>query len=84
MRASTSKKGTTGWHRGAERARAQAVALLKRIGPSVDTLTEAELRKMHRQLAADLKRLVREIDKHLAEAPAKTASAATRSRGRPL
>ena len=74
MAGSTSKKGSPAWRRGVERARAQAVALLKRIGPNADQLTDEERKKMHRKLAADLQRLVREIDKHLAEIPAQKPS----------
>lgn len=70
MAGSPSKKGSPAWRRGVERARAQAVALLKRIGPNADQLTDEERKKMHRKLAADLQRLVRAIDKHLAEIPA--------------
>ena len=69
MAESTSKKGSPAWRRGVERARAQAVALLKRIGPNADQLTDEERKKMHRKLAADLQRLVRVIDKHLAAIP---------------
>lgn len=87
MTGSTSKKGSPAWRRGVERARAQAVALLKRIGPNADQLTDEERRKMHRKLAADLQRLVRVIDKHLAEIPGGTAPptppGTTRARRRP-
>ena len=69
MAGTTSKKGSPAWRRGVERARAQAVALLKRIGPNADQLTDDERRKMHKKLAADLQRLVRHIDEHLAEVP---------------
>ena len=40
MAGSPSKKGSPAWRRGVERARAQAVALLKRIGPKPDQLTD--------------------------------------------
>jgi hypothetical protein len=80
MAENTSKKGSPAWRRGVERARAQAVALLKRIGPNADQLSDEERRKMHRKLAADLQRLVRAIDKHLAEVPA-APPRATRTRG---
>jgi hypothetical protein len=79
---STSKKGSPVWRRGVERARAQAVALLKRIGPNADRLTEEELKKMHRKLAADLQRLVRDIDRHLAETLPGAPPSRTRPRGR--
>jgi hypothetical protein len=89
MTGSSSKKGSPAWRRGVERARAQAVALLKRIGPDADKLTEQEERQMHRKLAADLQRLVQVIDRHLAEIPAETPSPprttpgkAPRTRGR--
>jgi hypothetical protein len=74
MAGTTSKKGSPAWRRGVERARAQAVALLKRIGPNADQLTDEERKKMHKKLAADLQRLVRHIDKHLAEVPRDTPS----------
>lgn len=81
-----SKKGSPAWRRGVERARAQAVALLKRIGPNADQLSDDERKKMLRKLAADLQRLVRGIDKHLAEIPGEAPPAAaqrtTRPRGR--
>ena len=64
-----SKKGSPAWRRGVERARAQAVALQKRIGPNTDQLTDEERKKILRRLAADLQRLVRAIDQHLAEIP---------------
>jgi hypothetical protein len=91
MTGRTSKKRSPAWYRGVERARAQAVALLKRIGPNADQLTDEERKKMHRKLAADLQRLVRVIDKHLAEnspetappAPASPRTSRTRGRGRP-
>jgi hypothetical protein len=77
-----SKKGSPAWRRGVERARAQAVALLKRIGSNADQLTDEERKKMHRKLAADLQRLVRHIDKHLAEVPLETPSPRPTARGR--
>ena len=67
MARNTSKERSPAWYRGVERARAQAMALLKRIGPDPDLLTDEERKKMHRKLATDLQRLVRVIDKHLAE-----------------
>ena len=82
IKESSSKKGSPEWRRGVERARAQAVALLKRIGPDAEHLTEEERRKMHRKLAADLQRLVRAIDRHLAEAQPKATPSRTRTRGR--
>lgn len=69
IKRSTSKKGSPAWRRGAERARAQAVALLTRIGPNSDRLTDDERRKLLKKLTADLQRLVRAIDRHLAEIP---------------
>lgn len=81
MTGSTSKKGSPAWRRGVERARAQAVALLKRIGPNADQLSDEERKKMHRKLAADLQRLVRVIDKHLAEIPPGTPSPVANQRG---
>ena len=69
MRRFASKKGSPGWRRGVERARAQAVALLKRIGPNADRLTDEERREILKELVADLQRLVRAIDRHLAEVP---------------
>lgn len=69
MAGSPSKKGSPAWRRGVERARAQAVALLKRIGPKPDQLTDEERRKLLRKLATDLQRLVAHIDEHLAEVP---------------
>jgi len=91
MTGNTSKKRSPAWYRGVERARAQAVALLKRIGPNADQLTDEERKKMHRKLAADLQRLVRIIDKHLAETspetpsppPTSTRRARTRGSNRP-
>ena len=82
VKESSSKKGTPEWSRGVERARAQAVALLKRIGPDAEHLTEEERRKMHRKLAADLQRLVRAIDRHLAEAQTEKAPSRTRPSSR--
>ena len=67
MTRNTSKERSPAWYRGVERARAQAVALLKRIGSNPDLLSDEERRNMHRKLAADLQRLVRVIDKHLME-----------------
>ncbi len=64
---SSSNKGSPAWLRGAERARAQAVALLKRIGPDAEQLSDEERKTMLRDLTADLQHLVVEIDKHLAE-----------------
>ena len=75
MTGSPSKKGSPAWRRGVERARAQAVALQKRIGPNTDQLTDDERKKMLRKFAADLQRLVRVIDKHLAEIPSDTVTA---------
>ena len=72
MAGARSNKGSPAWRRGVERARAQAVALQKRIGPNTDQLTDEERKKMLRRLAADLQRLVRSIDKHLAEIPPDT------------
>ena len=69
MAGSPSKKGSPAWRRGVERARAQAVALLKRIGPKPDQLTDEERRKLLKKLATDLQRLVAHIDEHLAEGP---------------
>jgi hypothetical protein len=74
MTGSTRKRRSPAWYRGVERARAQAIALLKRIGPNADELTDEERKKMHRKLAADLHRLVRVIDKHLAENSPETPS----------
>ena len=74
MTRNTSKERSPAWYRGVERARAQAVALLKRIGPNPDLLSDDERKKMHRKLAADLQRLVRIIDKHLAENSPQTPS----------
>lgn len=78
---SSSKKGSPAWRRGVERARAQAVALQKRIGPNTDQLTDDERKKLLRRLAADLQRLVRIIDKHLAEIPPDTPSRPPTARG---
>lgn len=69
MATGTSKKGSPAWRRGVERARAQAVALQTRIGPNTDQLTDEQRKRLLRRLAADLQRLVRAIDKHLAELP---------------
>jgi hypothetical protein len=74
MPESTRRRRSPAWYRGVERARAQAVALLKRIGPNPDLLSDAERKKIHRKLAADLQRLVRVIDKHLAENSPETPS----------
>jgi hypothetical protein len=74
MATTPSKKGSPAWRRGVERARAQAVALQKRIGPNTDKLTDEERKKMLRRLAADLQRLVRAIDRHLGELPPNTPS----------
>ena len=74
MTGSPSKKGSPAWRRGVERARAQAVALQRRIGPNTDQLTDEERKKLLRRLAADLQRLVRHIDRHLAELPNDTPS----------
>jgi len=63
----TSKKGSPAWRRGVERARAQAVALLKRIGPNPDQLSDEQRKRILKKLTADLQRLVRHIDEHLAE-----------------
>jgi hypothetical protein len=90
MAGTTSKKGSPAWRRGVERARAQAVALLKRIGPNPDQLTDEQRKKILKKLTADLQRLVRHIDEHLAEIPSETPSpppaapgtARTRGRGR--
>ena len=82
IKGSSSKKGSPEWNRGVERARAQAVALLKLIGPNAERLTEEERRQMHKKLAANLQRLVRVIDRHLAEVPPTAAPSRTRTRGR--
>lgn len=82
MAGTKSKKGSPAWRRGVERARAQAVALLKRIGPNADELTDEERKKIHKKLAADLQRLVRHIDKHLAEVPRGTPSLPPAAPGR--
>ena len=74
MGTSSSKKGSPAWRRGVERARAQAVALLKRIGPNADQLTDEQRKKMLKKLVADLQSLVRHIDQHLAELPPETRS----------
>ena len=74
MTTTNRRKRSPTWYRGVERARAQAVALLKRIGPNPDLLSDEERKKMHRKLATDLQRLVRAIDKHLAENSPETPS----------
>ncbi len=79
MTTTNRRKRSPAWYRGVERASAQAVALLKRIGPNPDLLSDEEHRKMHRKLATDLQRLVRVIDQHLVENSPETPS---RSRSR--
>ena len=74
MIGSRSKKGSPAWRRGVERARAQAVALQRRIGPNTDQLSDEQRKNLLKRLAADLQRLVRVIDKHLAEIPPDTPS----------
>jgi hypothetical protein len=74
MAATTSKKGSPAWLRGVERARAQAEALLTRIGPNPDQLTDEQRKKLLKRLTSDLQRLVRHIDQHLAELPPGTPS----------
>ena len=92
MATTTSKKGSPAWRRGVERARAQAVALQKRIGPNTDQMTDDQRKKLLKRLAADLQRLVQVIDKHLAEIPlgirslppAAPGTTRTPGRGRPV
>jgi hypothetical protein len=74
MATTPSKKGSPAWRRGVERARAQAVALLTRIGPNTDQLTDDQRKKLLRRLGADLQRLVRAIDRHLGELPSNAPS----------
>ena len=68
----TSKKGSPAWRRGVERARAQAVALLKRIGPNPDQLSDEQRKRILKKLTADLQRLLQHIDEHLSEIPRAT------------
>jgi hypothetical protein len=67
-------KRSAAWRRDMKKHRLQATGMLEQIGPNADHLLQADQKRKHKQLTADLERVVYVIDQHLRDAQRRTPS----------